>query len=1086
MYRFQSSSPLSTHNCATTATSTPPAAAALPGAQSFASLATARLPRGSGLSRNILADDMDNLLSSSDFTATLLPWAVFSSSDVPEVTKSGEAPQQFSALPLQQRHPSFISQSFSKEFRTVNQYTASSFVHALDTKASAATDPHLVSAHGSFPMPLNASSANQAEGENLSCAISYSNNHGEACGDERSRPSRQAHVHGSASFFSASLSSRSSSLLSPLTPAPEEHITGYTSVILPTVPPSFTGEDYYEHAMHVQVEFVKQLCDGTGGNDSNGSGKLEELGRSRDTSRSSSLQRLQQSASLHVKAGSFDGLSAAPGSRAAMGAAASSAPVAPAPPPLSTFQPLSTATTGSDEYRAYSSASAAGAGTVQDAPTGVNQLKGSAHAQLQASSGDFQTPLLPSQGMALLQLPPPQYRAPFTSSPLLAQTWTSTAGAANGEEVAAPSSGQQQLQLNAHSQSNSRQYSVGATSGAATFVGPAWSGSGVYTTSPAQSFNASNGYHTGSGTPPSGGPAHLIMLVPASSENSSTGHSTQAQQHLYAMQVPAQTLSTSETAAAPRYVSSHCSGAVPSPSMQLSSPTTVASGSSASAVPLLYVTAPTAFAGFPPTAAGRQVNTSPPSSVSGHSCSVSMTQASAPEISSPSSHYLYLHTYPPANHSPSRPLPLQQYSGHFPSQVPSAGMPKAAEQAASASLHARTPSPLGTAAAAHLPHAMSTEAFSPGSKMAGLKCPSIRPVAPATSTDMLRKQVNVHGAMMNVLPFYPYNESAPPALTAPIVTGTRSASNSTLVQSLSGSGWSSRSVNSNTECNLDGSRRSLDGFRSHDGAKASSCTLRGDTPSLENAPVLPIFIQMFPCELRDRVGLLNRVIEATCGRDAGLVQSFETRSETSFIAHVRTNNVWELIYKLRCRVLMDRFGFWYAADIDQYVRMKEYCESVRRLPQQTRHFQTDGLPCMPLVVELSRSLDRGLVPENTGPRCFDELVPIAAVDRHRSRLQGSSSAHNGHSNASMSGKAVAASGASAAGGSVLLTSVGDVRSLHGGSPVFPTNKGHAMMLSPHMVPVLAGGSYRAGGSTSGSSAQVIQMDPKFLPPSFAM
>ncbi|CBZ24517.1 conserved hypothetical protein [Leishmania mexicana MHOM/GT/2001/U1103] len=1072
---------------------------------------------------------MDNLLSSCDFTGTLLPWTVFSSSDGPEVTTnrqqqqqqgpsqafrrlptpvqtgsipfmpSMEAPfsfsesaaggnsQQFSALPLQQRRPSFISQSFSNQSRTVNQYTASSFVHALDTKVSAVTDPHFVGAHDGFPTSLNASSANQAEEETLSRAISYSSNHGEACGDERSRPLRQAHVHGSASFFSASLSSRPSSSLSPSTPAPEEHITGYTSVILPAVPPSFSGEDYYEHAMHGQVEFVKQLCDGTGDNDGNERGEPEELGRPCDMSRSSSLQRLQQSASLHVKAGSLDSLSAAPGSRVSMEAAALSVLEQPAPPPLSTFQSLSTATTSSDEHQAYSSTSAAGAGAARDAPARDNKSKGSAHAQPQAISGNFPTPLLPSQGMVLLQQPPHQHRAPFTPSPLPGQTWASTAGAASDEEVAASNRSQQQLQSNTHSsQLNSHQYCTGATSGAATLVGPTLSGSGVYTTSPAQSINSSNGYQTGSGTPPSGGPAHLIMLLPASSENLSTGHSTQAQQHLYAMQVSAQTLATSETASAPRYAPAHRSGAVPSPSTQMSSPTRVASGSGANGVPLLYVTAPTAFAGFPPTAVGRQVNASATSSVSGHSCSVSMTPVSAPEISSPSSHYVYLHTYPPANNSPSRPLPPRQYSGHFPSQVPGAGMPNAVEQAASASLHARTSSPLGTADAVHLPHAMSTEAFSPASKTAGLTCPSIRPVAPATSPDMLRKQVNVHGAMMNVLPFYPYNESAPPALTAQIVMRTRSASNSTLAQSLSGSGWSSRSVNSNGECNLDGSRRSLDGCKSQDGAEVSSWTLRGDTHALANAPVLPIFIQMFPCELRDRVGLLNRVIEATCGRDAGLVQSFETRSETSFIAHVRTNNVWELIYKLRCRVLMDRFGFWYAGDIEQYVRMKEYCESVRRLPQQTRHFQTDGLPCMPLVVELSRSLDRGLVPENTGPRCFDELVPIAAVDRHRSRLQGPSSVHNGHANASMCGKVVAAGGASVAGGSVFLTSVGDMRSLHGGAPVFLTNEGHVMMVSPHMVAGLAGGGYRAGGGMSGSTTQVIHMDPQFLSPSFTI
>ncbi|RNF09938.1 uncharacterized protein Tco025E_07112, partial [Trypanosoma conorhini] len=126
--------------------------------------------------------------------------------------------------------------------------------------------------------------------------------------------------------------------------------------------------------------------------------------------------------------------------------------------------------------------------------------------------------------------------------------------------------------------------------------------------------------------------------------------------------------------------------------------------------------------------------------------------------------------------------------------------------------------------------------------------------------------------------------------------------------------------------------------------------------------VLPVFIQMFPCELRDRtIIVLNRVVEATCGPDIATVVGIEPRSETSFITLVRTNGVWQLIHKLRCRVLMDRHGFWYAENMEQYLRLKEYCESVRRLPQQMRHFQTDGLPCMPLVVELSRSVNAASV-----------------------------------------------------------------------------------------------------------------------------
>ncbi|KAF8281214.1 hypothetical protein TcBrA4_0089950 [Trypanosoma cruzi] len=147
--------------------------------------------------------------------------------------------------------------------------------------------------------------------------------------------------------------------------------------------------------------------------------------------------------------------------------------------------------------------------------------------------------------------------------------------------------------------------------------------------------------------------------------------------------------------------------------------------------------------------------------------------------------------------------------------------------------------------------------------------------------------------------------------------------------------------------------------------------------------VLPVFVQMFPCELRDRtIIVLNRVVEATCGPDIATVVGIEPRSETSFIALIRTNDVWHLIHKLRCRVLMDRHGFWYAENMEQYLRLKEYCESVRRLPQQIRHFQTDGLPCMPLVVELSRSVNAASVTSLPAPPSFDEVAPIATMERH--------------------------------------------------------------------------------------------------------
>lgn len=289
--------------------------------------------------------------------------------------------------------------------------------------------------------------------------------------------------------------------------------------------------------------------------------------------------------------------------------------------------------------------------------------------------------------------------------------------------------------------------------------------------------------------------------------------------------------------------------------------------------------------------------------------------------------------------------------------------------------------------------------------------PHLVMVGPASNGDLTRKCFNVHGSMAGVLQYFPYDEQAPPAPTATILTGAASPGASMLGQSMSGAGWSVRSVNGaaggGAEVGLAGSTRSHDGLAANDvgvngvgggprSAGASSSPNTTSPPSapadLATAPTLPVFIQMFPCELHDRATVLNRLMEATCGKDFGIVQRIEPRSETSFIAHVRTHEVWQLIYKLRCRVLMDRFGFWYAADLEQYVRMKEYCEGVRRLPQQTRHFQTDGLPCMPLVVELSRAVDKTVVTDNNAPRTFDEVIPIAAVDRHRTRMHTAAAA----------------------------------------------------------------------------------------------
>ncbi|KAG5484753.1 hypothetical protein LSCM1_06574 [Leishmania martiniquensis] len=1154
-----SSSPHPTLSTNITSPKPPPNAAAsaavAPGAQCVAHGGNARLSQFSVPPSSILDEDMSHLLSLNDMGAAALPVANAASANdlgeakglVPppplsiqeypeerhqqqevapsQALRRPQAPLQPRFAPFtgadasafsasvgggmrqrlvssvsQQGRSSCILQSFSEESRALDQITASFAAQTLDVNATTVINASLAGTHGSFSMLATALSANLAEEKDSSWDTSYRTDRGEACDDDRPRASRHTHVHGAASFFSMSLSSRPSSPLSPSPPVTEEYIVGYTSFHPPAAPPSCTEDDEYDHAMHGQAEFVKQLCDGTGDKNSESAGLNEPC----DVSRGSAQQ---QSDSLHVKVGGLGNLSAisglpAAGEPAAVAgpfsayklAATSNASAQPASPPLSAFQPLSTPANEPNEHQACMAISVTSVGTAWDASLGSASLDGSTYAHSQASSGNLQAALWPSPAMATAQpqpkqqvqrMPPP--RAPFDLSPLLAQTWPRTAQPANAEAASRGNSQApclHQREGSVDSKWSLRPYFVGTTpGGVATLAGSALPGRGVYTATPAQPFHAANSYYTGGGTPPSGCPAQMVMLLPAFNESSSPAHSPQAQQqqqHLYALQVQAQTLSTSEAASAPAHASTHGSGTLSSPLMRPSTPPAMAASGGVGAVTLFYVAAPTAFAGLPSTGAPSLANTSSPCSISVNSCPARMTQAAGSEPSAPSPPYVFLKACSLPTNSESQPLPLQLYAGNVASQLPNAGMPASPEQAA---LHVRTSSLVGSSTVANLPKFASTEIFSSGTKSAGRTCSGRRPGAPAANIELTRKQVNVHGAMANVLSYYPYNTNTPPAPAAQIVTGVGSTSNSILTQSLCGSCWSAQSMNSSAECDLDESARSVEGAQSH-GARGElvASAPRGDTLAVVSAPVLPVFIQMFPCELLDRVGLLNRVIEATCGREAGLVQGFESRSETSFIAHVRTSNVWELIYKLRCRVLMDRFGFWYAADIDQYVRMKEYCESVRRLPQQTRHFQTDGLPCMPLVVELSRAVDRALVIENTTPRCFDELVPITAVDRHRARMQGSSSVHCGHTSPSTNSKAMCGGGASVAGGTVFPnTPGGDAWSRRRRSPAFLTNEAHVLM-PPLTVPGLAGDSYRVGGSFGGRSAQVLYADPHFLPP----
>ena len=163
------------------------------------------------------------------------------------------------------------------------------------------------------------------------------------------------------------------------------------------------------------------------------------------------------------------------------------------------------------------------------------------------------------------------------------------------------------------------------------------------------------------------------------------------------------------------------------------------------------------------------------------------------------------------------------------------------------------------------------------------------------------------------------------------------------------------------------------------GMPTVSVSAVGAAPTVRQSGVIaiPLFCQMFPIEYVPFAGrVLQFVCDSVCG--AGTVASIRdisAKSEKSFTANFLTDNVWEVVSRLRRRVLMDRHGFWFADDISQYIMMKQYCEGVRKLPQHTRHFLTDGLPCMPLVIEICRGVNLALLPpQMPHQQCFDEIA----------------------------------------------------------------------------------------------------------------
>jgi hypothetical protein len=157
--------------------------------------------------------------------------------------------------------------------------------------------------------------------------------------------------------------------------------------------------------------------------------------------------------------------------------------------------------------------------------------------------------------------------------------------------------------------------------------------------------------------------------------------------------------------------------------------------------------------------------------------------------------------------------------------------------------------------------------------------------------------------------------------------------------------------------------------------------LEAPSEGLSDATPVVLYARMFPIELLNvfletMVSILQQVAGDICA-----VESASACSESSGLVRVRTSRVWDVIHRARYRVLMDRHGFWYAESMDQYLQLKQYCENLRSMPQQERHFVTDGLPCMPLVLELSRNISRGDVNAPEAPPAFDEVVPFRGRKR---------------------------------------------------------------------------------------------------------
>ena len=103
--------------------------------------------------------------------------------------------------------------------------------------------------------------------------------------------------------------------------------------------------------------------------------------------------------------------------------------------------------------------------------------------------------------------------------------------------------------------------------------------------------------------------------------------------------------------------------------------------------------------------------------------------------------------------------------------------------------------------------------------------------------------------------------------------------------------------------------------------------------------------------------MLESVIRQVAGDDAGVVISCTAVTFNAVRATILSAAPFSLCHALRCRVMADRHGFWYARTYEAFLELREYCSNLRYISQQERHYITDGLASIPLIAEFATEVN---------------------------------------------------------------------------------------------------------------------------------